>query len=995
MTGNRFIAFYFHISVILGPLCYVMPISSNGSTGTLNKKLSFNIRGKSATTHVDPDGEENEFLTIAPALPILPGAPIPPKLNKRSYSTLSSSSSTFNADDAEVGGCDVVTLQQAEEGRTVVATRSPSQREKNPDRICLDRRGLTSFPNIVGETRLRLLSLQHNLLTKVDGDRLTQLTKLVFLDLYDNQIERICNLDPLENLRVLLIGKNRIRKIEGLERLNKLEVLDLHGNQIVQVSGLGELVSLKVLNLAGNNIKNIGCNDFQGLLSLKELNLRRNKIKKLSGFGETPQLQKLYLSNNDIQKIEDMGSLAKALQVKEVTIDGNPVTMNTDCVSFLVSYLPNLQVLSTMQVNEQVRRAAMAWRTTKEQSNSAFLDLSTQVCVNVRREEVITNAKTNWELLRSQTKCITSGASKAAAIKNEHVRGLHLQNSSQIDTVRLKGLDKAKSKAFGSLTSINENIESKKIHFKKRSNSSDNILKTNGVDRVNTLDFKLPPILLPIINNLTSNKIVDTVPGLENRNNLTRVEGMDTTTESDIESSESHESLKCGLRNHLLRSTAQIDQRKNQHEVKIDSSITNKVLFTRSPKSFLNENCQVAADEQSSHMQDFAKNSRPYHSHDSLIDPNRKPVINKPILLSSTSKTNSVDSCKSVLSDSSSSSVPKILLDRSQELGSDKNRVKSAQMRKIVHYKSNRAATARAKHRALPPASPPPQPSPPKEREQGGDYLVEITGRCLNVYGQGALRFIDRPWDPLKASEVNIIKFNYVQFNGIATILNKLKNRFSNAEHFIFKETNICHLGQINALAEVQGLSSIQIDAEGNPIISKDWKIYAIFRLAHWGLKVINGEEIAEEKIEQANQEYAGLTDIVMWSLPESLLQPLLQRLQLDKAQKQNGDQITAKQFLFNSDPALRNVVAKEALQWRRGNVTQDDLIWRHKGKVHLSTMIDLTIDAVHKLQMLENEWPNILKEIVRDTLIDYSDMNSYMKQCMSKLMSDKQCNQY
>lgn len=64
-----------------------------------------------------------------------------------------------------------------------------------------------------------------------------------------------------------------------------------------------------------------------------------------------------------------------------------------------------------------------------------------------------------------------------------------------------------------------------------------------------------------------------------------------------------------------------------------------------------------------------------------------------------------------------------------------------------------------------------------------------------------------------------------------------------------------------------------------------------------------------------------------MWSLPESLLQPLLQRLQLDKAQKQNGEQITAKQFLFNSDPALRNVVAKEALQWRRGNVTQVRII--------------------------------------------------------------------
>lgn len=145
------------------------------------------------------------------------------------------------------------------------------------------------------------------------------------------------------------------------------------------MSGLEDSISLKVLNLAGNNIKNIGCNDFLGLASLKELNLRRNKIKKLHGFENTPQLQKLYLSNNDIKKIEDIGSIAKALQIREISIDANPITLTAECVSFLVSYLPNLQLLSAMQINEQIRRTAMAWRTLKEQSNSAFLDLSTEV----------------------------------------------------------------------------------------------------------------------------------------------------------------------------------------------------------------------------------------------------------------------------------------------------------------------------------------------------------------------------------------------------------------------------------------------------------------------------------------------------------------------------------------------------------------------------------------------------------------------------------------
>lgn len=218
------------------------------------------------------------------------------------YFVYSPADSPFNADHAKVNGSNAVTLRWASEGKTVVATRTAGEKEKSPDRICLDRRGLTTFPNIVEEPRLRLLSLQHNLLTKIENSNFSQLTKLVFLDLYDNQIEKICNFELLENLRVLLIGKNRIKKIEGLRRLCKLEVLDLHGNQILQISDLDNLASLKVLNLAGNNIKVISCQDFQGLISLKELNLRRNKIKKLLGFGETPQLQKLYLSNNDIQK---------------------------------------------------------------------------------------------------------------------------------------------------------------------------------------------------------------------------------------------------------------------------------------------------------------------------------------------------------------------------------------------------------------------------------------------------------------------------------------------------------------------------------------------------------------------------------------------------------------------------------------------------------------------------------------------------------------------
>nr|XP_034177238.1 leucine-rich repeat-containing protein 49 isoform X4 [Osmia lignaria] len=937
-------------NVLIIILCfyYVMPVTSDRATRTKIVAFDINIiNGRSTKSHTN--NQEDHFLAIAPALPILPGAPVPPKLSKRCYNSFSLADSPFNIEHDKVEGSNAVTLQWTSEGNNIVATRIAAEKEKSPDRICLDRRGLTTFPNIVGEPRLRLLSLQHNLLTKIENSNFSQLTKLVFLDLYDNQIERICNFELLENLRVLLIGKNRIKKIEGLKSLSKLEVLDLHGNQIVQISDLNNLVSLKVLNIAGNNIKVIGYNDFQGLISLKELNLRRNKIKKLLGFNETPQLQKLYLSNNDIHKIEDIGSLAKALQLREIAIDGNPVTLTGDYVSFLVSYLPHLQRLSTMPITEQIRRAATAWRTTKEQNKS--------------------NNENN--------------------VRFNNVNVLQIQKSNKFNILRPQNLEKVKAKDFGSLTSINENIEATKINIKKRSNSSNNLFRLKDTTKAYPLEFKLPPILGSIVDNLLNSKFDEKIV-ISNEGLTKGRTGNDTNSRSssDSEIIESHENLKSCLKPHIQSSSNHVSQDDS------DKFLANKIDFM----NVLSSASEAAADVNESKSCTLFKSSElsinekqvlRFHNEHIMSDCQSKSSIGSSGYCSLSSKTNSMDSCKSILSDSSTLSVAKTVLQKSKTLEKDKNRVKSAQLKKVVYYKSNRAATARAKYRAISPPNPTPVQNPSKEREQGGDYLIEIVGRCLNIYGQGALRFIDRPWDPSKAEDVNVIKFNYVQFNDVAKVLCKVKNRFPNIEHFMFKETNITYLGQLNALAEAQGLTSIHLET-GNPIISKDWKVYAIFRLAHWGLKVINGKEITNEAIDFANKEYAGLVDIVMCSLPESLLQPLLQRLHLEKIQKQNGEQITAKQFLLNSDPALRSVVAKEALQWRKGNITQEDLIWRHKGKIHLLNLINLTVDAIQKLQLLDNIWPSILYEIIHTTLSDFSDIDTYMKRCCKTLEGDK-----
>ncbi|CAH0391269.1 unnamed protein product [Bemisia tabaci] len=747
-----------------------MPISS-GATGAKNYGLS--VLGKP----VDGAQPSNDnLLAIVPALPLLPAVPRPPRLFHRSATILGGNDNEYSA----------VALQTTTDGK-VQASRSQKEKDRNPDRISLDRRGLSCVPVIAGEAKVRLISLQHNLITRLDNMTSVGVPHLVFLDLYDNQLDKISGIECLCNLRVLLLGKNRLKRIEGLHNQRRLEVLDVHGNQISVVSNLSSLEQLKVLNLAANQIRVISSTDLHGLASLQELNLRRNRISKLSGLDATPQLMKLFLSNNLLQTLE---GIIQAVNLQEISIDGNPVSNSGDCAAFLVAMLPSLHLLSRVPITQEVRTAAAEWH----QSHVG--------------EKVILNARTNWQLLRSQSLVSSASAS------------------------------------------------------------------TN----------------------------------LSSSTTTTTQEPTNSTSESDCSS------LKCD----------------NFCDIK--------------PLTNFNSTPRLSPELKSS-------------------EETEKEPIRLPALLDVANES----SPSSVLSDSSSDS-------ESSPVETTPN---AHPLVRNIKNSVQKSASIRGKHKVM-------NHSQSRTREQGGDYLVEINGRFLNVYGQGAVRFIDRPWNPAKANDVVIVKFNYVNFNSLTPIFPRLKHRFPNVENFIFRETNIYCLGQLNALADVQGLTSLTIHPHGNSITLKPWRSYAVYRLSHWGLCCIDEKEVTEEEVAEANEEYSGLTELVLLSLPEELLSPLLNRLRLEVHSR-----VSAKQWLWAADPPLRGVVAKEALQWRHNTtLSQDETVWRHKGKQHLANLLDQTNAAVRKLSLLDQEWPTILRELIRDTLVDYSQLDSYMKKCMNDLKS-------
>ncbi|XP_065404200.1 leucine-rich repeat-containing protein 49 isoform X5 [Macaca fascicularis] len=229
-----------------------------------------------------------------------------------------------------------------------ILQRSSEEKILYSDRLSLERQKLTVCPIINGEDHLRLLNFQHNFITRIQN--ISNLQKLISLDLYDNQIEEISGLSTLRCLRVLLLGKNRIKKISNLENLKSLDVLDLHGNQITKIENINHLCELRVLNLARNFLSHV--DNLNGLDSLTELNLRHNQITFVRDVDNLPCLQHLFLSFNNISRPLDSG-LNNALQGLSV-IDTYLVEVDGDTLSLYGS-----GALESLDRNWSVQTAGM------------------------------------------------------------------------------------------------------------------------------------------------------------------------------------------------------------------------------------------------------------------------------------------------------------------------------------------------------------------------------------------------------------------------------------------------------------------------------------------------------------------------------------------------------------------------------------------------------------------------------------------------------------
>ncbi|KAH8410683.1 hypothetical protein KR222_004692 [Zaprionus bogoriensis] len=842
--------------------------------------------------------------------------------------------------------------------------------------------------------------------------------QLVFLDLYDNQIERIANLDGLPALSVLLLGKNRIQDIVGLASLSgTLRVLDLHGNKLTSLGNrINCLTLLKSLNLAGNQIRQINQQDFHGLRCLRELNLKRNKLRRINGFQHLVALERLWLCHNELHKVDDMASIARAARLLEVTIENNPVSLAGDCVSFLVSHLPLLQSLSQMPITEQVRRAALAWRQHKEQALATHG--SSDAYHSSRREEVISNARTNWELLRSQQTLgrpkggkLTSELAKInesneAAVLEEPefeppVQPAQLQARDELAELQamfklppIAKKPKVEDDASSEASSLGPNVDSCSSCYStdneelgKRGKSPSPSPQID--ENCNRLTAATPRTATPTpaaaatatattadvspaeLGRCTPTGAASSSPSPPAVTLTPPAPGTPVPTVTPAPSPSTVTlPLPPPLAGTSTRPGSSSKQRVRQTPITQLGLQVNRGGNAPGCRRYMAGSLVRAQTISSS----SASNSSSSNSAG-----RGKNVANN---LNSNNNNNSNNGCNS---SQSSANVVSLVAPQSKA---------QAQSSTASSISSTAGTPAAAITVTKPSAA-------EREREQGGDYLIEICGRYLNIYGQGALRFIDKQWNPAKANDVHTLNFSYINFNSIVCILGRIKVRFPHAEHFVFRETNISTLGQLNALAELQGLSSLLIDGEGNAITGKPaWRAYAIYRLSHWGLKQLNGQEISESEVDAANVMYAGLSNLVLWSMPDGMLQPLLARLRLDETC--TASKLSPKEWLQRAEnKSLRLVVGKEALQWKKATAATTVTTTvgadsgstalapsaRDRGRQHFALLLENTCNAVEKLHKLETLWPSMLLDIVRNTLLDYAQLDVYLRNLMAELM--------
>ena len=382
------------------------------------------------------------------------------------------------------GKGDILYVEIPQIPKNIVIYRKPVIRNKNSEKLYLNKKDLPHIPLLEGEENLKLLSLETNLITKID--HLISLNNLLFLNLYENKISEIENLQTVPKLKALMLGKNNITKIKNLQCLPEIEVLDLHSNKIKLIENLSCLKKLRILNLANNQLTSFV--ELMNNKNLEDINLRKNLIVSIPNLALSfDKLRKLNLGKNMISKIEFILEFKKLKRIEELYIEGNPVIFIKDAYKKFY----NLPLKFKDQAQFQIFKNNTANNPNSNNNNNNGLNNS----VNQLKTSV-SSKTTNGAM--NEIKHANSNSNFISTSSN-NIKGTKTQNLDEVkksENATNNNSETTQPKSKSNQSTRNDSLSNSNLNYNNRNNGGNN----NKNDQDNLSEEEREKLLVKIEN---------------------------------------------------------------------------------------------------------------------------------------------------------------------------------------------------------------------------------------------------------------------------------------------------------------------------------------------------------------------------------------------------------------------------------------------------------------------------------------------------------------
>ncbi|XP_049457853.1 leucine-rich repeat-containing protein 49 isoform X4 [Epinephelus fuscoguttatus] len=282
-------------------------------------------------------------------------------------------------------------------------------------------------------------------------------------------------------------------------------------------------------------------------------------------------------------------------------------------------------------------------------------------------------------------------------------------------------------------------------------------------------------------------------------------------------------------------------------------------------------------------------------------------------------------------------------------------------------------------------------------------HLAELDGDTLRLFGPGALEALERGWGVQTAGAVTVITFRYINFDAIVPTLPRIRVKFPNLSHLIFLETNISRLPQLAALTQVRRLDQLTIHPGGNPVVSLAlWRSFVIYRLNHFNLQRINGQEVTMNDVIAAERVFGTLGHIAATETPRCRLLLLLEesrKRQLQFLLEGRGRRagLSPEELRDNGkllgeglSRALFNYPSRDCSAESPEEGTVESSERAAMVEHYLQELVQRASDTNLKGEALHKLWPSMFAEMVRDCVLEMRDRAAFRQASLAKLSETK-----